>query len=586
MNQGARRIAGESQQQPVTTAPHGAVVTAKAAAVLPDWLPLQRLWHWERNRPDTVFLTQPVNGRVTDYRWKQVVDEARRVAAFLQAQGYPPGSRIALMSKNCAHWLMADLAIWIAGYVSVPLYPTLTAHSVRQIMEHSGARAVFAGKLDAWETMLQGVPDGVLRISFPYSPPNDFETWEAIVARTAPLQGEPVQPPDALATIMYTSGTTGSPKGVMHSHATLGWMGEAASRSNSVTDADRVLSYLPLAHAAERCAVEMVALHTAMPLYFGESLDTFLRDLQRARPTIFISVPRLWVKFQQGVSAKLPEHKLRLMLRVPVLGRIVRKKLLAQLGLDSVRIAGSGAAPLPEATMRWYRALGLELLEGYGMTEFFGITHMCRPGEVRVGYVGQTMSGVECRISPDGEVQIRSPANTLGYFLDEEKTRELFTADGYIRTGDKGSIDERGRLRITGRLKELFKTAKGKFVAPAPIENRLSEHPDVEACCVTGGAFQGQPCGLLMLSADARQRAADPATRTAMGDSLARHVDSVNASLDDHEQLDFVAVVAEEWTIDNGFLTPTLKVKRNIVEERYGPQLDGWYACRKPVIWQ
>lgn len=550
-------------------------------------LPLQRIWHWERARANHRFLVQPMGGgQLREYSWWQAVDEARRVAAWLQAQGHEPGSRIAIMSKNCAHWIMADFAIWMAGYVSVPLYPTLTAQSVRQVLEHSGACAVFAGKLDAWDQMLRGVPDGVQRISFPYSPPNDFPAWDDIVARTAPLEGRPVRAADDLATIMYTSGTTGSPKGVMHSFATLGWMGEMAARSNGITADDRMLSYLPLSHAAERSAVQMPAIQTGMPLYFGESLDTFLADLRRARPTVFISVPRLWVKFQQGVSARLPEKRLRRLLRLPLLARAVRRKVLAQLGLDSVRMAGSGAAPLPEGSMNWYRALGLELLEGYGMTEFFGLTHMCRPGQVRVGYVGQVMEGIECRLSREGEVLVRSPGNTLGYYRDEERTRELFTDDGYIRTGDKGVIDEQGRLRITGRVKELFKTAKGKFVAPAPIENRLTEFADVEACCVTGGAYQGQPCALLMLSPEARRRSADAQVRAQMTRALSAHLEQVNAGLDDHEQLDFVTVVSEEWNIDNGFLTPTLKIKRNVIEEVYGPRLDGWYARRQPVVWQ
>ncbi|HSW13467.1 MAG TPA: AMP-binding protein, partial [Solimonas sp.] len=513
-------------------------------------LPLQRIWRWERERANQVFLTQPIGGgAVRDYTWAQAVGEARRIAAFLKAQGYPPGSCIAIMSKNCAHWIMADMAIWMAGHVSVPLYPTLTAASVRQVLEHSEARAIFAGKLDTWEEMLKGVPEGVLRISLPASPPNDYTSWDDIVARTTPLGGQPTRPAGELATIMYTSGTTGMPKGVMHSFATLGWMGNLGTHALGVSAQDRVLSYLPMSHAAERSAVEMPAIRTGMRLYFSESLETFLTDLRRARPTIFISVPRLWVKFQQGVSGRLPEQKLQRLLRIPLVGGMVRKKVLGQLGLDSVRVAGSGAAPLPESTMNWYRALGLELLEGYGMTEFFGLTHMCRPGQVRVGYVGQVMEGVECRLSEAGEVLVKSPGNTLGYYKEPDKTRELFTDDGYIRTGDKGAIDELGRLRITGRIKELFKTAKGKFVAPAPIENRLAAHPDVEACCVTGGAYQGQPCALLMLSPEARRRAGDPTAREALSRSLEAHVDAVNTQLDDHEQLDFVTVVAEEWNI-------------------------------------
>lgn len=549
-------------------------------------LPLQQIFRWERERADQLFLTQPLgNGQVRDLTWAQAVGEARRMAAFLRAQAYPPGSNIAIMSKNCAHWIMADMAIWMAGHVSVPLYPTLTAHTVAQILQHSGSRAIFAGKLDTWDEMLGGVPEEVLRISFPSSPPNPFASWDDIIKRTSPLGGQPLRSADDLATIVYTSGTTGVPKGVMHSFATLAWTAGPIVRNSTMTADDRMLSYLPLSHMAERTALEMVAYHTGMHVFFTESLDTFLADLRRARPTVFISVPRLWVKFQQGVTSKLPEKKLRRMLRVPIFGAMVRRKILGQLGLDSVRWAGSGAAPLPEATMSWYRALGLELLEGYGMTELSGLSHVCRPGQVRVGYVGQPLDGVDCKLSDAGEILVRSPANTLGYYKDPEKTRELLSDDGYVRTGDKGSVDELGRLRITGRIKELFKTSKGKYVAPAPIENKLAAHPDVEACCVAG-AGQGQPCALLVLSAEARQRTADALARDSLTRSLAGHVEAVNLGLDDHEKLNFITVVAGDWNVENGFLTPTLKVKRNVVEDHYGAYLDAWYAKRQPVIWQ
>lgn len=548
-------------------------------------LPLQRIYHWEQARAQRVFLTQPHAGGVNDYSWAKAMDEARRMATYLQAQGYPPGSHVAIMSKNCAHWLMADFAIWMAGYISVPLYPTLTAESVRQVLEHSGSRAVFAGKLDSWDDMLRGVPGSVLRISFPSSPPNDFPTWNDIIAKTPPLQGRPLRAAEDIATIVYTSGTTGTPKGVLHNFATLGWSAENMVEHIGVHSDDRMISYLPLSHVAERQVLQMVAVRTGAQVFFCESLDTFIDDLRRARPTLFHSVPRLWLKFQQGVSARVPEPKLKRLLAIPLLGSVIRRKILRQLGLEHVRIAGSGAAPIPEATMQWYRDLGLELLEGYGMTELFGLSHMCRPGHVRVGFVGQPLDGVDCKLSASGEVLIRSPANTLGYYKDPERTEELFTDDGYIRTGDRGSIDELGRLKITGRVKEIFKTSKGKYVAPAPIENKLSEHPGVEACCVTG-ANQHQPCALLMLSADTLAGLDTHNGRDVLEKSLSRHLATVNSTLDPHERLRFAAVVADEWLVENAFLTPTLKVRRNVIEDVYGPQLDEWYATGRSVIWQ
>ncbi len=548
-------------------------------------LPLQRAFHWERARADRIWLTQPMgDGVVRDLSWQQAVGEARRVAAWLQAQGHAPGSRIAIMSKNCAQWILSDLAIWMAGCVSVPLYPTLSAESVRQILEHCEASAIFVGKLDDPGAMLPGIPDRVQRISYPLSAPNPYPSWDVIVRETRPLPGAPTRAADDLATIIYTSGTTGMPKGVMMSFGAIAASAGPMTELFEVGPEDRMLSYLPLSHVAERWVVEACTLRAGFRVFFAESLDTFVEDLRRARPTLFISVPRLWVKFQQGVFARIPKRKLDRLFSIPVLGGILKRRILRQLGLDSVRFAGSGAAPLPVSVLEWYRELGLELLEGYGMTENFGFSHSSRRGEARVGYVGSPWPGVECRLSETGEVLVRSPTTMLGYFRDEEKTREALTEDGFLRTGDLGEIDEQGRLRITGRAKELFKTSKGKYVAPAPIENRLAVHPAIEAVCVMG-ANQAQACAVLMLSEDAAARAQLDSARAALNAEFSLLLQQVNAALDPHERLAFLAVSTRQWSVDNGFLTPTLKIKRNVVEDTYTPMLADWYARREPVIW-
>lgn len=552
-----------------------------------EFLPLARIQHWEKERGDQPFLTQPMGGGVVrTWTWAEAVDESRRIAAWLKAQGWPQGSTVAILSKNCAHWVMADVAIWMAGYVSVPLYPTLTANSVRQILEHSEAKAVFVGKLDDYATMRPGIPDGVLRFGCVLSPADDHQRWEDIVAKTAPLSGEIRRAPDELATIIYTSGTTGMPKGVMHNFATFGRGPRVFVQRIQPTVDDRMLSYLPLSHVAERWAVESTAFHCGFQLFFAESQDTFLKDLQRARPTLFISVPRLWVKFQQGIFAKAPREKLERLFRIPLLGHLVKKKILKQLGLDTVRFAGGGAAPMPASLIAWYGSIGLELLEGYGMTENFGVSHGSKPGEGRPGYVGAPYDGVEQRISPEGEILVRSPCNMVGYFKEPEKTREALSEDGWLRTGDRGDIDEVGRLRITGRVKELFKTAKGKYVAPAPIESRLMTHPKVEAVCVTGAGFP-QPFAIVMLSPDVQGAfKGDAALRAELTASLKQTLADTNAALDPHEQLDFLAVVAEQWNVENGFITPTLKIKRNAVEDAYGRQFEAWAKQKKQgVIW-
>ena len=484
--------------------------------VSPDALALQRLYHWEKNAPSRVTLTQPLGGgKVRDYTWAEVGDQVRRMAAHLQSLGFAPGDRIALVSKNCAHWLMADLAIWMAGYVSVPLYPTLAGDTVRQILEHSESKLLFVGKLDDWNTMKSGVPAGLPCIALPLAPRTDYPQWDDIVARTRPLEASPVRDGAELCTLMYTSGTTGNPKGVMHSFDAFAWSIASGLKRIEIGDDARMLSFLPLSHVAERMLVEHAWLAKSMHVFFAESLDTFAQDLQRARPTAFFAVPRLWVKFQQGVHAKMAPEKLQRMLKLPIIGRIVRKKVLKALGLDACTFAAGGAAPMPPALLEWYSRLGLDIVEVYGMTENCGLSHATYPGKPRPGTVGFPYEGVESRVDPTtGEIQMRGHCVMMGYYKEPELTRQTFTEDGWLKTGDKGMIDETGALRITGRVKDLFKTSKGKYVAPAPIEDRLVIHNVVEACVVTG-ANLGQPLGIVMLTPEAAKRSADGAYGTA-----------------------------------------------------------------------
>jgi long-chain acyl-CoA synthetase len=556
--------------------------------VKPEALALQRLYHWERSCPVKVALTQPMGGGVVrDYTWRELMDESRRMAAHLKSRGFEPGSRIALLSKNTAHWLMADFAIWMAGYVSVPLYPTLAPATIRQILEHSEASLLFVGKLDGWEAMRAGVPDSLPVIRLPLAPADaGGATWGEVTAATAPLEGCPVRDGDELATIIYTSGTTGTPKGVMHSFATFAWSVGTVLRRIGPHPEGRLLSYLPLAHVAERTITEHLFLALNTHVYFSESLETFAEDMRRARPTVFFSVPRLWVKFQQGVLAQVPAQKLDRLLRIPVLRHVVARRVLRGLGLDACQYAAGGAAPMPAELLRWYRRLGLRLSEVYGMTENCGVSHATLPDLPRPGTVGPAYDGIGCRIDPEtGEIQVKSPGVMLGYFRNAEQTREAMTADGWLRTGDKGEFDAEGNLRIVGRVKDLFKTGKGKYVAPAPIEDRLVAHEAVEACCVTG-ANLGQPLALLMLNAESLKRAVDPSIRGVLEQSLAAHVSGINDLLDPHERLDCVVIVREAWTIENDLVTPTLKVKRNRIETVYAAQYDRWIAARRPVIWQ
>ena len=558
-----------------------------AITVADDTLALQRLYHWERTTPDRVAYTQPLGGgAVRDLTWREVLDQTRRMAAWLQAQGWPAGSRIALLSKNTAHWLMTDFAIWMAGHVSVPLYPTLAAGTIRQILEHSEAKMLFVGKLDGWAGMKPGIPPGLPCVALPLAPPNDYPQWDDLIAKTAPLQGHPVRPADELSTIMYTSGTTGAPKGVMHTFGTFAWsVASGLKRVPQINNSARMLSYLPLSHVAERTLVEHALLATGMSVFFAESLETFTADLQRARPTVFFSVPRLWVKFQQGIHQKMPAAKLERLLKIPILRGIVKKKILTALGLDQCEFAAGGAAPMPPDLLRWYSKLGLDIVEVYGMTENCGVSHATLPGHPRPGTVGLPYEGIQSRLDPTtAEIQVKCPGLMLGYYKEPELSKAAFTDDGWLKTGDKGALDGEGNLRITGRVKDLFKTSKGKYVAPAPIEDRLVMHGAIEACCVTG-ANLGQPLALAMLNAVAAAEAASAAGRAALEASLAAHVKAINEQLDPHEQLDCLVVTVDPWTVDNDLITPTFKVKRNRIEDMFAANYERWVGARKTVLW-
>lgn len=554
--------------------------------VRPDDLPLQCLYRWEKDRASQVYLTQPLGGgAVQDISWAEAAQQVRAMAAWLQAQGWPAGSRVAIIGKNSAHWILADLAILMAGHVSVPIYPTFNAQALAYILAHCEARALFVGKMDDTTNLELGAPPDLPLIALPLAPALPGLSWARLVEQTPPLAGQPVRPADHVSTIIYTSGTTGQPKGVVHTFASMAWGVTSATQRVRMDSSDRYISYLPLAHVAERMLIEQASLRYGGRIFFAESLDTFLQDLQRARPTIFFSVPRLWVKFQQGIHGKIPPAKLRRLLGLPLVGRLVRHKILKGLGLDQCRIAAGGAAPMPPDVLQWYRDLGLDLIEVYGMTENSGVSHSSVPGSRQTGSVGLPYTEVESRIDPDsGEILMRCPALMQGYYREPELTAAVFTADGWLHTGDKGHINAEGYLSITGRVKDLFKTSKGKYVAPSPIEDQLVLHPDIEACCVTG-ANLAQPLAVVMLSPDATARSHSAQGRSAISASLQQHLTTVNAAREPHEKLDCLAVVTTPWTPENGFVTPTLKVKRNRIDDAFSPHFARWLATQAPVVW-
>ncbi len=552
---------------------------------------LDLVYDHEAATPNTVYLTQPLgNNQVVDYTWAQTMDQARRMATHLKSLNLEPGSRIGLLSKNCAHFFMAELAIWMSGHTTVAIFPTEGADTVKYVLEHSGASLLFVGKLDAYAKQKPGVPAGMPCIAFPLAEKSDMETWDAITARTAPIAGRPSRKGDDIAMIIYTSGSTGQPKGVMHSFERFATVSQGISKRMDDTylgkgSVNRALSYLPLAHVYERAFLEGYSMANGkIHVFFAESLDTFVQDLNRAKPTIFLSVPRLWLKFMQGVSAKMPPAKLNRLLSIPILNKIVAKKVLTGLGLDQVKVAASGSAPLPPSLIAWYRRLGLNLLEGYGMTEDMAYSHTMTKDKNQVGYVGVPYEGVQARISDAGEIQIKSPGQMVGYYKRPDLDAEVFTEDGFFCTGDQGEYSTDGQLKITGRLKELFKTGKGKYVAPAPIENKLNAHPMIESSMVSG-VGQAASYALVVLAEDVRPKLKDPAFKAEVTEQMTTLLKETNKGLADYEKMQMVVIANEPWSIDNGCLTPTLKIKRAKIEAMVEPQVEKWFDAKDKVMW-
>lgn len=543
--------------------------------------PLQKLYQWEKEKANEIALHQPIPNSSLTYTWQQFGEQVRRMAAALKAMDLPEKSHVALISKNCAHWFMADLAIMMAGHISVPLYPNTNAETLRYILEHSGAKVIFVGKLDGWEMLKPGLTDTVRCISFPtYYGDTGFENWDTLTAQYAPAEGQPLCNLNDIMTIIYTSGTTGKPKGVVHTYKAISY---ATNMAFTVIDlksqAHRFFSYLPLSHIAERMLVEMGCLYSGGQVYFAESLETFADNLRHAAPTVFLGVPRIWTKFQLNVLAKMSQKRLSLLLSIPLIGSFIRRSIQKKMGLHQAVYCLSGAAPIPASLVEWFGKLGIEVQEAYGMTENCAYSHFTRKGKIKLGSVGQSMPEVDVKLSEVGEILVKSEALMSGYYKNPELSAETFQ-DGYLRTGDKGTVSPEGYIVITGRVKELFKTEKGKYVAPAPIEMALAENTLIEQVCVTGNNLP-QPIALAVLSADGGHK-----DKKDISENLEQWLKNVNSHLEAHERVKRIIILREPWTIENNLLTPTLKIKRDPIEQKYSASYEKWYKDANSVVWE
>ena len=541
--------------------------------------PLAAFLHWEVNTPNQLMFRQPVNREFTQHTYAEAAQEIRKIATALQDMGMQPGYHVALISKNCAHWIMSDLAIMMTGCVSIPIYPTLNAESINQILVHSESKGVIVGKLDDFSKQKSGIPD-IPTISVEAYEVNEGTTWESILETKEPMS-EPVERSlDELMTIIYTSGTTGMPKGVMHSTRSFGQVSNNFMEIIPLDEHPDLFSYLPLSHVAERAVIECVGLYKGGSFSFPETLETFAQDLANTQPHIFFAVPRIWGKFQEKILESMPQKKLDKLLSIPIISGIVKKKIKAKLGLSRADLVSSGAAPLAVSVMEWYRKIGITINQGYGMTEDCILSHYNLPGANKFGTVGKATVGVTSKLSEEGEILIKSDCLMKGYFKESEKTAEMFTEDGFLRTGDVGEFDHDGYLMITGRVKERFKTDKGKYVAPTPIELEYTKNTDIEQICIVGMGIP-QPICLVVPSELGLKK-----SREDLSESLVNTMRTINPTLESYEKSTKIIVMKEVWSVENGLLTPTMKIKRNQVEKIHMPMYKQWFSADEDVIYE
>ncbi|MCC2607972.1 AMP-binding protein [Planctobacterium marinum] len=528
-------------------------------------LPAEKLTYWMVQDSHREVLFQPRGGQMLTFTWKEIDTEARKLLSFFRAQGLKSGDKVAILSKNCAHWIIADIALMYGGLVSIPIYPTANAETISYVLEHSESKMMLVGKLDDWQSQVSGIPDTMPKVAFPYPTMPAENQWDTIMQDNEPADSVSPVAADDLMTILYTSGSTGNPKGAMHTYQSFVNAGKNVGERLAVTPDDRIMSYLPLSHCTERAYVESTLLNYGLKVYFVDSLDTFAADLGYAKPTIFGSVPRLWTQFQKKILTKMPNKKLQTLLKIPLLGGIVKNKIKKQMGLDQTRIFISGSAPLSEKILHWYSKLDINIGEGWGMTESFACGSVLGPDmEVRIGTVSKPLPGTQVIIAEDNEILLKTESDMLGYYKEEEKTKETINEDGYIHTGDLGELKD-GYLSIVGRKKDIFKTEKGKYVAPIPIESEFGDNEYIEQMCLMGTQLV-QPVLVVNLSEHAAA-----IEKSELESSLLSTLSTVNSKLEAHAKVSAIIVAKQAWTTDSGELTPTLKVKRHIVEKTFLP---------------
>jgi long-chain acyl-CoA synthetase len=558
-----------------------------------------------RERPDAPALREKRRGRWHELTWGEYAERVARIAGGLRELGVQPGDRVAIHAENRPEWVLGDLAIQGIGAVSVGVYPTSPAPEVEYLLGHSESVVLIAEdeeQLDKALAVRERLP--ALRRIVVIDPRNVralddpmVMTWEQLEDRE-PLEGYGQGLDDSdTAVIVYTSGTTGPPKGAMLTHANLTWAADSFRRAFGTGPDDEVLSYLPLCHVAERLGTVINGLGTGYVVNFGEGGESFVQDLRDVQPTLFAAVPRVWekmlatVEIKMADASRLKRWSYRTALRFAP-GRIADvlalRALRDKLGLGRAERAICGAAPIAPQVLEYFWTLGVPVYEIYGQTENTAVCTLMPFDDVRIGTVGKPLEGVELTIAEDGEILTRSPAVFAGYYKDPDATAAAIDPDGWLHTGDVGTIDDDGYLTITDRKKDVIITAGGKNVSPSEIENRLKVSPYVREAMVVGDRRK-YLVALIGIEADtvsdwaARRGLAfttygDLSRKPEVRELIEEWVDEVNQDLAQVETIKRFALLEKELDHEDGELTATLKVRRRALEKQFERQIQELYV--------
>ena len=549
-----------------------------------------KFYEWEKQLKDKPYLKQPFGDEWEEYTWGEVGNMARRLATGLKSLNLREGAHIGIYSKNCREWIISDLAIVMAGYVSVPFFPSLNGKELAYIMDYGDVDALFIGKIETWDQIKDDLPEGMPLIKFPHydgcSNVTKGHEWFKFIDSHEPMQNPNKPKLSDLWTIIFTSGTTGNAKGVMLTYQAIDGIKVVLDDPNNPLGIKHdgnndFISYLPLNHIFERVVIEWCSFRYGGTISFVESLDTFAKNLKAVQPHVFAAAPRVWTKLQLGLLTKFPQKKLDKLLKIPLLSSLLKKLIKKGLGFSKARIVVSGSAPMPVELIEWFRKVGVYITNGYGMTENCAICSSVDGRDFeKLHTVGQPQKGVELKIDQEtGEILMKGPFIMKGYYKNEELTNTTLRG-GWLHTGDKGFLDEDNYLHITGRVADSFKTSKGEYIEPLTLEQYFVNINEIEEVCVVGLGI-AQPLCLIQLSEIGKNT-----SREVISKMLTDRLSEVNSDLVNYKKISTLIIVKDEWTQQNGIVGPTQKLKRGAIEDKYSKDYLNWHNFNEEVIFE